>query len=148
MALDLEPAITEIRTLVKATWPEVTGVLDAEHVSLIPWGDLTLPFAVILITEMQGQGGTWGTNRLSFEARVEIFYVAETTGKAISLRGKLMSMANALWPDDPLTEAQTLDINRISWSDDLMANQILRSANRSQRAGVVEAAVLISIGNS
>lgn len=130
-----EPFVADLRRVVAATWPEVSVVYDAEHVEMIPWETLTLPYAVVLISSLPAVD--MGLHAMAFQPVVDVFYVAETRGKAVSLRQKLCQVANAFWPANPLTTARVLQIGEMSWGDELRPNEIFRAGNRNQRAGVV-----------
>lgn len=141
-----EPFIADLRRVVAATWPEISVAYDAEHADMVPWTSLTLPYAVILIEELPK--GDWGLNVLAFQPTVYVFYVASTTGKAVSLRGKLNGLTNAFWPVNPLTTARVLDVGDMSWSDALRPNELFRAANRNQRAGVVGIECLLGVART
>jgi len=140
---DTEPFIGDLRRVVAATWSEVTGVYDAEHVDQIDWLDLVLPYAVILIPGLPS--ADWGLNVLAFQPTIDIYYVAGTRGKSVSLRGKLNGLANAFWPVNPLTTARPLGIGDLSWGDELRPNQLFADANRAQRAGCVGIECLLGV---
>jgi hypothetical protein len=144
--LDFEGFISDLKDQILAVWPEVSMAIDAEHASRIPWATLTLPYAVLLIPEWP-RSSEGPVNALVFEPTAYVFYVAETGGKAVALREKLVDLTNVLWPDDPLTTGQVWGIGDISVGDDLPPNRIFVDANRSQRAGMVAVKCLVGIDN-
>lgn len=149
MSFDLAPFLADVKAQVAAVWPEVVeggGILEAEHANMIPWTALELPYAVILITSLpQAQ---WGRDALSFEPVVQVWYVDQTRGKSVALRLKLADLVNHFWPEDPLTHGQVLDVGDLSWSDQLVPNELFRAANRNQRAGVVSLRCLVEDGGA
>lgn len=149
--IDVTPVVTALQALIVATWPETihagNGALEAEHADQIPWADLTLPAAVILIEDVPRYEGSpldadWGL------ATVELYYVTTARGGSDGHRVKLKALGAALKPD-PLAAAgagQVVRVLRQSWSARLPVNQTLRDANRSQRAGVLVFEVLVTDG--
>lgn len=134
MSAYLENLYSALRTRINATWTDVTanGIYEAEHVDLIPWADLTPPYAVLTITEMPG--GDWGMQNLTYQPMVEVWYVGQVTGSSGSIRAKLEAMRDDLRVND-LTTGQVIDITDLSWSDNLVPNNVFLSKGYMQRAG-------------
>lgn len=143
MALDFEAFIADVRANIATVWPEVkvNGIWDAEHVDRIAWLDLGLPYAVMLISPAAQYPLTM--DGLTVTIDLQVYYVALSAGKSVSLRGKLVALVNALWPSDPLTEGQIVEVGNQDWSDDMPANQILRAGNQPARAGMVSFTCLV-----
>ena len=150
--IDLNPLISEVRAVIAATWPEVLpdgagggggGILEAEHADMVPWSDLALPYAVILIEDVP-LSGLAALDELCFAPKVCVFFTDRVRGASTGIRDKLQSLIAAFWPADPLTVGQLLDVPRLEWSNALLPNQVLAAKNASARAGVVVLDVLVT----
>ncbi len=147
--LDLNPFLAELRALCVSVWPEVEdgvgggNVLEAEHANMVPWATLGLPYAVMLVERMDR--GDWGADNLDFEVTMVVYYAAATRGASTSLRTKIETLLNAIWPTEVFTTAQTLDWLTLQWDDTLMPNQQFRASNLDARAGMLRFKVLIGV---
>jgi hypothetical protein len=89
------------------------------------------------------QEADWGLVNLSEEGNVDLYYVAEAIGDSAGLRAAINSLVDRFWPADVLTTMQVLGVDAPRYDDDLDVNQLLASAGRSQRAGMVRLRSLV-----
>lgn len=149
--VDLEPLITQVRVTMVVALSELGtgGVYEAEHADTLPWVDLPVPYAVILIedvprSEMSPLDEQWA------QPQVQLFYVAAVNGGSSGIRGKLQTLRAAFWPGgaaDPLATAQVGQVLAEpdwGWSASLAPNAIFRRDNVLRRAGRLVLDVLVA----
>ena len=144
MSLYLETLYDALRTVVAATWPDVDpdGIFEADHLDMIPWQDLTPPYAVLAIGSMPQDTATGPADGLCYLPVVDIFYVATVSGPRSAIRAKLEALRDALWYG-PLALGQVRSLPSMDWSADLPANQVLAAKGMSQRAGRLQVGILV-----
>lgn len=145
MALDLSATITDLRTSYAAACTELKadGIWEAEHLSMIPWTQVTAPWGVIVCSSFVA--ADWGLGNEAFEFDASLWYLANVTGASSGLRTKLEQILSAFPSGSYLTTSGTkvLVVSRWDYADDLLPNQILRASNHPQRAGVVTLRCLV-----
>jgi hypothetical protein len=140
----LEPLYDAIRTRIAAVWPDVpdNGIFEPEHVDLIPWADLTPPFAVVAIDAIPK--GEWGSANEAFVPQVHIYYVAKVNGPLSGIRAKLEDL-DADLRTAALTAGQVLSNDELNWSEQLEPNQVFIQKRMAHRAGRVSVTCLIGL---
>ena len=136
--LDLTTFISSFRALAVAAESELgtNGVVEAEHITMVNWADMTPPYAVITCSHFEA--ADWGAFNLAFEFDCILWYVLAVTGVSSGLRTKLETLINAIPSGTAITGGgEVLGITRWSYDDELEVNMILRSANRQYRAGMI-----------
>jgi hypothetical protein len=63
----------EIRDVVKATWPEITIILDVLQGERRAYSGVTIPFAVM--ARGRSESADWGIGNLAYERTIGILYV-------------------------------------------------------------------------
>ena len=153
--LDLDPLITTFRAQMVAAAPDLTVVREAEHANMVPWTTLTLPFGVILASNVQRSPDAPIT-QTEYEFDADLIIVREVLGPSSAMRADLEALTAAFWPKDgtgrptadPLEAAgvgQVLYEPSGDYGDAHPINQLLRSANRSQRAVIVRVHALTAV---
>jgi len=144
MSLYLETLYDALRTVISTVWPEVDadGIFEADHLDMIPWQDLTLPYSVIAISSMPQDTDLASLDSLAYLPVVEIFYVCAVDGPRSPVRAKLEALRDALWTG-PLRIGQVRSIPSLDWSSDLVPNQVLAAKGMGARAGRIQVGILI-----
>lgn len=129
---------TDIRTVVAATWTDVPaqGIWEDEHIQMVPWERVNLPFASICLDNAPVDNGEWGTGNQVYAVSLSVFYVGNITGDSGPIRDKLEALRDALLTAT-ITNGQILDVTELSWSDELEANKVFMMKDYTQRAGRV-----------
>jgi hypothetical protein len=145
MSAYLETLYDGLRTIISAQWPDVdaTGIYEADHLDMLPWENLTPPYAVISISSMAQDTTIAAVDALAYLPMVEIYYVALVSGPRSPIRAKLETLRDALW-QSVLEVGQVWNIPSLDWSADLPANQTLAVKGMGMRAGRIQVQVLLN----
>lgn len=139
----LTTLMTNCRAAVAAVWTDVpaNGIWESEHEELVPWDLLTPPMAAIVLSEVQATDD-FGASNASYVVGAQFFYAGEVSGPSTSLRTKAEALRDALLSTG-VTDAQVLDVTRLSWSAELAANAIMIEKQFAHRVCVVEAMLVV-----
>lgn len=143
MAAYLTNAIQEVQNLLASTWTDVVGdnggkrVYEVEHVSVIPFDTLTLPYAVLVVESQPWQDGPLARNYVQLDCQA--FYIAENAGLPTAIRTKVEALRDALYPTSTLALSQVWDepLPHAEWSMRLEINRLLRAKKMAALAGRV-----------
>lgn len=145
MATDLRAFVEELNSVAQTVWPDCKpgGCWYAERINMEAFAGLELPLSVVQIGPLR-RVATAGIANLTFEVVVAFWRVVTVDGDSsgFALWGSLNDLVNAVTPGEPFTMSKMRGIEEVSLDDDLPPNQVLRSANRSQRAGMVSVRLL------
>lgn len=136
-----DASIDELRANVVRVLPALTECSEAEHLNKIKWAEIDPPFVAMVCSDFQE--ADWGVANLSEEGNVDLYYVAQVVGDSSGLRAAINTLVDRFWPADVLTTMQVLGLDAPRYDDDLDVNQLLASAGRSQRAGMVRLRCLV-----
>lgn len=143
MSAYLDNLYSALRTVINQAWPDVTpdGIYEADHLDMMPVQDLTPPYAVISITSLP-QTDEWAVDTLDYLPLIDIYVVENVSGPRSPIRAKLETLRDLLWAT-PLTYGQVMGIPLLDWSTGIEINRLLAAKSLSQRAGRVQASVLV-----
>ncbi len=145
MAVYLTGLYADLRTIIAATWTDTPpgGIWEHEHQSLIPWEELTPPYAVMCIEDAELDDGEYGTANQVYQFPVGIFYVGEITGDSTPIRSKLEALRDALLAGT-ISNGQVIDVTALTWSEEaLEANKIFVAKDYAHRAGRLTVNVIV-----
>ena len=133
----------DIQAIIKPVWPEVVanGIWEATHVNQVPWGELTIPFAVTHIKRFE-RSSLLVPDVLGYMVSADVYYIAQTAGPISPIIAKLESLRDAL-STAALTHGQVYDIGNFEWDDSLGPNAFFVASNSTARAGMITVQVLI-----
>jgi hypothetical protein len=144
-SFDISGAIDELRAVYVAAVPDVTEVTEAEHLDLVDWLDIAVPYGVILCSEFERAEA--GLANLSFEFEVDLWHVLQVSGASAGLRSVLETLIDAFWPPRATGHFQVLDVLAWGYGAEDGPNELFRSADRLQRAGYVRLLCQIAVTN-
>lgn len=137
----------DLRAVIAATWTDVVadGIYEDEHIEMIPWAELTPPFAAICVDDVPVDAeGEWGSANQVYQPQVGIYYVGAITGGSDPIRGKLEALRDALLAAT-ITNGQIIDVTGLSWSDELDANKVFMAKDYTHRAGRVMVNLIVGV---
>ena len=139
----IEQLYADIRTVVGATWADVlaNGIWENEHEQMVPWAELTPPYATICIPDT-AMAPDWGVANQIYSPPVSIYYVGLVTGDGNTIRAKLESLRDALLANTVPGTLCVLDVTALTWTDELEANKIFMAKDYAHRAGRLTVSVL------
>lgn len=132
MAAYLNDAIAEVVALLPSVWPDIVAadggkrVWEVEHIGIVPFEQVTLPAAVVVVESQPWQEGP--ITRSYVQLDVAAYYVAENVGRPIGIRTKLEALRDVLYPTSLLAQSQVMDdpLPHAEWSMRLDINRLLR----------------------
>ena len=142
MAAYLETLFADVRGGILAAVGElsVDGIFESEHADTVPWGELTLPYAAVVVN--LDAAAEWGIQSNAFTATVDIYLVYAQLGGGAGLRAKLEAVRDAFANTERLTKGTTLEVGRVGWGRDLAPNREL-AADPTRRAGLVQVRAVV-----
>lgn len=140
----LESLYTAFRTAISAVWTDVpaNGIWETEHIEMIPWEDLTPPYAVILIGDTPVNDTYSPSDCETFAPMVHIYYIAAVSGGSSGIRAKLEALRDYLYANN-LSAGQVIRVESLSWGNALPPNVPFSAKNQSNRAGRLVAFTVI-----
>lgn len=143
MSAYLQDTYTALRTRITATWTDVVtgGVFEAEHIQLVPFADLTLPFAVIVLN--RAVAADWGASNQTYIVQADVYYVATVTGPTGAVLTKLEALRDDLWTTDLTTGQVMPEGMALEWSDAMYPNTLFAAKEMLIRAGRLSVNVLV-----
>lgn len=127
MAAYLNDAIAEVVNLAAFHWSDISSrVWEVEHIGMIPFDQITLPAAVVVVEASPWQEGP--ITRSYSQLDVAAYYIAENAGKPTGIRTRLEQLRDALYPTSTLVQSQVWDepLPSAEWSMRLDINRLLR----------------------
>ncbi len=142
-AIDVSGLVDELRTRYVALVPPLgaDGVFEVEHLEMVPWSELTLPYGIILCSDFAGTRRTLGG--LAFLAPVELWYVQAISGPSSGLRTVLETVIDGFWPAPDLTKGQLRDVLAWGYGSELEPNRRFIANGETRRAGFVRLSVQV-----
>lgn len=134
MIADFGELIDALRARMAVVWAEtiLNGIYEGEQAALVPWSELTPPFAAIITPMEAGQGVTLDTQMRDF--RMDIYYLGATRGSSKPIYTALKALGEDLETAD-LDAGRILDIGLPSCSRSLPGNASLTQTGESYRVG-------------
>jgi hypothetical protein len=146
MSAYLENAYAALRARINAVWTDVTadGIWETEHLEMIPWEDLTPPYAVIHIASMPLSDEWSSMHASAYNPQIDIYYVAAITGPSGTIRAKLEALRDDLIAQSiSLSAGQVLDVRNLTWANNIEPNLVFVTKDYTHRAGVLTVDYLI-----
>jgi hypothetical protein len=129
-----------------SAWPELPpqGIWEAEEALMRSYEqELRLPYGIIELADLPQSDRDGITNR-AWRPTFRLYYVGETDGDFVTLRGKLKALADAL--EAPLSTGQIVPANvDLSYGRSMSPNDLLIMLNATQRAGMVSGTVAVGL---
>lgn len=143
MAAYLGQLVTDLRALLATNWSEVkaNGIWEYRHINMVPWQDLTLPYAVMVFPEFTTDD-RWGVTNDAYSGQVELYYVGEDLGEASTQITKMETVRTYLIQNG-LTGALIPIVSDVTWNDDIEPNIIFRDKNYTSRASRLTVEIVV-----
>ena len=139
--------VDAFRTPMASAWPEIpaNGIWESEEALMRSFEkNFTLPYGIIELPNFPQSDRDGITNR-AWRPVFNLYYITETDGDFVTLRGKLSALADAL-EATPLSVGQIVPANvDMAYGRNLEANSLLIMLNATQRAGMVSGTVAIGV---
>jgi len=144
MSAYLSTLVTDIRTLVAATWTDTpaNGIWEVENLEMMTWDDTSPPFAFIMFSPIESTDEYGGANA-AYIVTAHIGYVGITTGDSSAQRTKGEALRDVLLVSSNMPHGTVLDVTSISYDNNIEPNKYFVQKDYTHRAVVVTCTILV-----
>src|SRR6267378_3301674 len=138
MSAYIDALYTAIRLAIYTTWTDVqtNGIWEGENLEMVPWEDLTPPYAVFVWGEFPLSEEWCGIDTDIYEGLVHIFWVGATTGDSSAARLKIEALRDYL-RDGSMSAGQVVRVQQLRWDNEMEPNKTFAEKNYTHRAGLL-----------
>jgi hypothetical protein len=130
--------VTDVRAMLASTWTDckANGIWEYKHIDMVPWAELTAPYAVMIFPDFQ-EDDSWGVTNDTYSAMCEFYYVGEDLGEASTQRTKIEAARDFFLQNTYLSSSGSIValVTDLDFSDNFEPNVIFRDKNYTSRAG-------------
>lgn len=143
MAAYLGTLVTNLRALLATNWSDVlpNGIWEYKHLNMVPWEDLTAPYAVMIFPDFM-EDERWGVTNDTYSGQIELFYIGEDTGETSTPVTKMETVRSYIMANG-VSGGLVTQVSEVTWNDDTEPNFIFRDKNYTSRASRLTVEIVV-----